>query len=127
MTSSSADEHRLAENAFWAALEKRRDDIRAAGVPFDERSQSKFRELHDAHRLLGSLIAGVSRYRRGQGDPVRLKAMAQVIRAELPTWEHLLLRAEEPWTPFVTKEARRGAQAAIDDASELVPWIDIGN
>lgn len=120
---SETDQQRAAENAFWTALEERRDDIRAARVPFDERSHSKFRELHSEHRLLSGLVAGVSRYKRGRGDPNRLKAMALVMKAGLPTWEHLLLRPAEPWTPFVTKQAERGARAAIADAEELVRWV----
>lgn len=103
-------------------MESRRDDIREAGVPFDERSHNRFRELHDERRLLSGLVAGVSNYKRGRGDPYRLGAMATVMKAGFPTWEHILLEPDEPWTRFVTKEAKRGARDAIADAKEVGDW-----
>lgn len=123
MTPPTPNPRRAAENAFWNALEQRRDQIRAAGVPFDERSHDRFRQLHAERRLISGLVAGVSRYNAGNGKPHRLKAMAAAMKAGLPTWENLLIQPGEPWTPYVTQEARRGARAAIADAKPLIPFV----
>jgi hypothetical protein len=79
LRNTPSDPHRAAENAFWAALQERRDQIRGAGVGFDERSHHRLRELHAERRLISGLVAGVARYRAGRGDPGRLKAMAVAI------------------------------------------------
>jgi hypothetical protein len=117
------DPLRAAENAFWHALEERRDQIREAGLAFDERSHHRFRESYAEGRLLSGLCAGVERYKKGRGDPDRLQAMARVMKRGLPTWEDILIRRGEPWTPYVTPKARRGAQWAIADAKTIIPFV----
>ena len=46
-----------------------------------------------------------------------LAAMARAIKRGLPTWEHVLKQKGEPWTPYVTPKARRGAERCIADAT----------
>ncbi len=123
MSINPSNPRRAAENALWYALEERRDQIRAAGLPFDERSHHRFRELHAERRLISAFVAGVARYKAGGGDPVRLKAIAVVMKAGLPTWEHLLIQPSEPWAPYVTQEAKRGARAVIADAQALILFV----
>ena len=123
MSINPSNPRRAAENAFWYALQERRDQIRAAGLPFDERSHTQHRELHAEGRLISGLVAGVARYKAGAGKPWRLKAMAVAMKAGLPTWEHLLIQPGEPWAPYVTQGAKRGARAAIADAKSLIPFV----
>ena len=53
----------------------------------------------------------------------RLKPITAAMKAHLPTREHLLIQPGEPWAPYVTPEAKRGARAAIADAEELIPFV----
>ena len=76
LSHTPSDPSPAAENAFWAAPEERRDKIRAAGLPFDERSHHPFREAHAERRLISGLVAGVARYKRGRGTPGRLPSEA---------------------------------------------------
>ena len=123
LSHTPSDPSPAAENAFWAAPEERRDKIRAAGLPFDERSHHPFREAHAERRLVSGRVAGVARCKRGRGTPGRLKPIAAAMKAHLPTWEHLLIQPGEPWAPYVTPEAKRGARSAIADAEGLVPFV----
>jgi hypothetical protein len=113
---------RAAENALWYALEERRDQIRAAGLTFSERQHHQLREAHDKGNLIQGLGGGVERY-KGNGNEYYLRPMAQAIKHGLPTLEHVLIRPGEPWTPYVTPGARRGAQRAIADATAYIPFL----
>ena len=53
-------------------------------------------------------------------DEYYLRPMAHAIKRGLETWEHVLIRKGEPWSPFVTSEARRGAEACIQEATEYI-------
>lgn len=123
MSITPSNPRRLAENALWYALDERREQLRDVGLPFDERSHHHFRELHDERRLISGLCKGMGQYKKGRGDPDRLRPMAQAIKAGLDTWEHVLTRRGEPWTPYVTPEARRGATWAIEDAKDIIPFV----
>jgi hypothetical protein len=123
VSASQSDPRRAAENAFWSALEERRDQIRAAGLTFDERSHHHLREAHADGTLLAGLCAGVGRYKTGGGDPHKLEVMAKVIKRGLPTWEDLLIRPGAPWAPYVTAEGRMGAKRCIADAKAYIPFV----
>jgi hypothetical protein len=123
LSNPPSDPRRAAEKAFWHALQERRDQIRDAGLKFDERSHYEFAKGYEAGTLLSGLCAGVGRFKAGRGDPQRLQAMARVMKAGLPTWEDLLIQPGEPWTPYVTPGARRGARAAIADAKACIPFV----
>ena len=120
--SSPPDPRQAAENAFRHALEERRDQIRAAGLRFDPRSETRLEKAYDDGNLLGGLCEGVARF-KPPGDPVRLQAMARLMKGGLDTWEHVLIRPGSPWARYVTPQARRGAQAAIAEAQKLVPFV----
>ena len=108
---------------IWYALEERRDQIRAAGQGFSERQHHQFREAHAAGKLINDLCASMEGYYPGRGDPYYLRPMAQAIKHVLPTWEDVLIRKGEPWTPFVTAAARRGSQKCILDAKAYIPFL----
>lgn len=107
---------------MWYALEERRDEIRAAGLPFSERQHHQFREAHDEGRLIHALCTAMEKY-EPKGDEYYLRPMAEAIKRDLPTWEHVLIRPGEPWTPYVTPRARRGAQRCIKEATDYIPFL----
>lgn len=123
MSTTPTTTRRAAENALWYALEERRDQIRAAGQGFSERQHHQFREAHAAGKLINDLCASMEGYYPGRGDPYYLRPMAQAIKQGLPTWEDVLIRKGEPWTPFVTAAARRGSQKCILDAKAYIPFL----
>ena len=125
LSHTPSDPSPAAENAFWAAPEERRDKIRAAGLPFDERSHHPFREAHAERRLISGLVAGVARYKRGRGTPGRLPSEAYNSGDEGSPSDSGAppIQPGEPWAPYVTPEAKRGARAAIADAEELIPFV----
>jgi hypothetical protein len=59
----------------------------------------------------------------GGADPYYLRPMAQAIKRGLPTWEDVLIRPGQPWTPYVTPGARRGARRAIANATSYIPFL----
>jgi hypothetical protein len=105
---------------LWYALEERRDQIRAAGLPFSERQHHYLREAHDEGKLIQRLC-DVETY-KGNADAEN-RAMAQAIKRGLPTLEDVLIRRGEPWTPYVRPACRRGAQTAIADAKAYIPFV----
>ena len=117
---STPDPRRAAENALWYALEERRDEIRAAGLGFSERQHDRLRTAHEEKRLISAMCAAMERYKKGGGDPYYLQPMALAIKNGLETWEHVLIRKGEPWTPYVSRAAERGAKWCIEDATD---WI----
>jgi hypothetical protein len=117
-----SDPRRAAENAFRHGLKERRDQIRDAGLRFDPRSEAQLQKAYGKGNLLSGLCEGVARF-KPPGDPVRLQAMARLMKRGLDTWEHVLIRPGEPWERYVTPEARRGARAAIAEAEKLVPFV----
>jgi hypothetical protein len=92
----------------------------AAAVPVEIRHQMTVQIQRHCDRRV---CAGVWRFKAGRGDPQRLLAMARVMKAGLPTWEELLIQPGEPWEPYVTPGARRGARAAIADAKACIPVV----
>lgn len=120
--STPAEKKREAENAFRHALEERRDQIREAGLKFDPRSETRLEKAYDEGDLVGRLCKGVARF-KPPGDPVRLQAMARLMKKDLETWEHVLIRPGAPWADYVTPEARRGARSAIAEAQKLVSFV----
>lgn len=122
MSTSSPNARQAAENAFHHALGERRDQVRAAGLKFDPRSETQLEQAYDDGDLIGSLGSGISRF-KPPGDPVKLQAMARLMKAGVDTWEHVLIRPGAPWASYVTPGARRGAKSAIDEAQKLVPYV----
>ena len=122
MSTTLFNTRRAAENALWCALEERRDQIRAAGLGFSERQHHVFRQSHAAGKLIAGLCGSMEGY-KSNGDPHYLRPMAQAIKHGLPTWEDVLIRPGEPWTPFVTAGARRGAKKCIKDAAAYMPFL----
>jgi hypothetical protein len=122
LSTTPSDPRRAAENAFRHALEERRDQIRDAGLRFDPRSETQLEKAYDEKHLLSGLCEGVARF-KPPGDPVRLQAMARLMKGGLDTWEHVLIRPGAPWERYVTPEARRGARTAIAEAQKLVPFV----
>lgn len=120
--STQSNPRRAAENALWHALEERRDAIRAAGQNFSERQHHQFRQAHAAGRLIAELCRAMENY-KGNGDPYYLRPMAEALKHGLPTWEDVLIRRGQPWTPYVTATARRGAQRCIADARAYIPFL----
>jgi len=116
LSTTSSKPPRAAENALWQALEERRDLIRAIGPKFSERQHRYFRQAYAAGNLIAHLCGKMANYKKGHNDREYLEAMALLIKAGLPTWEHILIREREPWTDYVTDEARRGARQCIQDA-----------
>jgi hypothetical protein len=49
--------------------------------------------------------------------------MARVIKRDLETWEHVLIRRGTPWERYVTPGARRGAEWAIANATFYVSLV----
>ena len=86
------------------------NQIRDAGLRFDERSHHQFREAHAEGHLLGGLCAGVERHREGIGDPNRLRAVAQAIKRGLPTREDVLISRGAPWAPYMSPRSTAGRQ-----------------
>ena len=123
MSTPSSDPRRAAENALWYALEERRDQIRAAGLPFSERQHHYLREAHDEGHLI-QYLCGVEGYTGSSTDyDDSLTAMAHLIKRGLPTLEDVLIRKGEPWTPYVRLPCRRGAEKAIADATAHIPFL----
>ncbi|MPZ24444.1 MAG: hypothetical protein GEU28_13130 [Dehalococcoidia bacterium] len=122
MSITPSDPRLAAENAFRHALEERRHQIRDAGLRFDPRSETQLEKAYDEGNLLSGLCEGVARF-KPPGDPVRLQAMARLIKRGIDTWEHVLIRPGAPWERYVTPEARRGARAAIAEAQKVVPFV----
>lgn len=122
MSTTVSNARRAAENALWHALEERRDQIRAAGLTFSERQHHQFREAHAAGSLIQKLCGAMENY-TGNGDPYYLRPMAQAIKHGLRTWEEVLICTGEPWRPYVTPRARRGAQTCIKDATAYIPFL----
>ena len=115
---------RDAENALWHALEERRDAIRAKKLVFSERQHHQFREAHAAGTLIATLCKAMENYRSNSpGEAYYLEAQARQIKAGLENWEHVLIRQNAPWSPYVTSAARRGANQCIKDAKQLVPFV----
>jgi hypothetical protein len=82
------------------------------------------REAHAAGRLIDELNAAMERRATAAGaDPYYLRPMAEAIKRGLHPWEEVLLRRGEPWTPYVTPGARRGARRAIEDAKSYIPLL----
>jgi hypothetical protein len=124
LSSPWSDPHHDAENAFWDAVEEGRNQIRAAGLRFDERSHHRFREAHEEGNLLDGLCAGVERYyKEGSRDPNRLLAVAQVIKHDLPSWEHVLDPRGLPVGARRDARARLSAERAIADAKDLIRFL----
>jgi hypothetical protein len=78
---------------------------------------------HAEGRLIEEMNASMERYRSSSSDPYYKQAMAMQIRAGLRNWEHILLERYQPWTPYVTPAARRGARQCIADARAYVPFL----
>ena len=104
-------------------VKERREQFRAAGVKFDERSHSRFGKAYAKGTLLSGLCGKAERYNAGRGDPNRLQAKARAMKHRLPTWEGLLIKPGAPWATYVPTGARQGAQAAIDDAKPFIPFV----
>ena len=79
-------------------------------------------EAYDGGTLIASMCNAMEPY-DGHGDPDYLAAMARQIKNGLPTWEHILIRPGEPWTPDVTPKARRASRQSIADATAYIPFI----
>ena len=107
---------------MWYALEERRDQIRAADLPFSERQHHYLREAHDEGNLI-EYLCGVEGYKGSADDEDSLRAMAHLIKRGHETLEHVLIRRGEPWTPYVRLRCRRGAQKAIADAAAQAPFL----
>lgn len=122
VSTSLSDPRRAAENALWYALEERRDRIRDAGLSFSERQHHLFREAHATGNLIRELCGAMERY-KSTGDEYYLRPMAEAIKRGLETWEHVLIRPGEPWTPYVTPAARSGARRCIADAKAFIPLL----
>lgn len=124
LNTASSDPRRIAENDLWHALEERREAIRAAHLTFSERQHHHLREAHEAGRLIDTLNAAMERRATATtADPYYLRPMAEAIKAGLAPWEEVLIRRGEPWTPYVTRGARRGALRAIEDAKSYIPFL----
>lgn len=121
-STSPSRTRRAAEHALWSAIEDRRDQIRAAKLPFGERQHHKLRVAHDEGRLIEALCGAMENY-RSSADEHNLRGMARTIRAGFPTWEEILIRPGEPWSPFVSPAARRGAKQSIADATAYIPLL----
>ena len=130
MSSIPSNPRRAAENALWDALKERHDQIRAAGVGFSERQPDQLRKAYEAGELIDWMHRAMENY-PGDGNLDNLAAlnldnlaaMARTIKRGLPTWEHVLIRPGEPWTPYVTPKARRGAENSIGDATAYIKYL----
>jgi hypothetical protein len=82
------------------------------------------REAHAARRLIDELNAAMERRAAAtRANPYYMRPMAQAIKHGLAPWEEVLIRRGEPWTPYVTPGARRGARRAIEDAKAYIPLL----
>lgn len=50
-------------------------------------------------------------------------AMAQVIKRDLPTWEHVLIREGSQWARYTMPRERLGAERAIADGKNLFRFL----
>lgn len=123
MSGFAPNPQRAAENALWHALEERRDEIRAAKLSFSERQHHQLREAHAADRLIATLCNWMENYDSARSDPYYKKPVAQAIKHGLETWEHVFIRPNQPWTPYVTPRARRGAKQCVADAQAYIPYL----
>lgn len=115
---------------MWNALVERRHQIRTAGVGFSERQHHQLREAYEAGKLLDWMHRAMENYPgNGNLDDLaarnldNLAAMAKTIKRGPPTWEHILTRMGEPWTPYVTPKARRGAENSIGGATAYIKYL----
>ena len=81
------------------------------------------REAHDDKDLIQWMCGAMETYKTGDGYPDNIAAMAKAIKRDLPTWEHVLIRKGEPWAPYMTPKARRGAEKCIADATAYIPFL----
>lgn len=51
------------------------------------------------------------------------KAMARTKKAGLDTWEDVMIRPGQPWTPYITPRAKLGAQECVADAVAYIPFL----
>jgi hypothetical protein len=121
----TTDPKRAAENALWHALEDRRDQVRAAKL-WTGRTQLQHQKLYDAHaskRLIDDLVANYEREARTpSSNPVQLAAMAKVMRAQLPILEDVLIRENQPWSPYFSGRAREGLKGVIQRTKDQAAW-----
>jgi hypothetical protein len=96
----------------------RRDQIRTAGLTFSERQHHHRREAHDEGKLIEAMCTAMENY-TPKWDEYYLRPMAHAI-AGLRRGSTFRIRKGEPWSPFVTSKARRGAEACIQEATEYI-------
>lgn len=115
MSTASSNPGRDAENARWHALEERRDALRAVGLRFSGRQYGQIREAHAAGRLIDELNRAMEgRATAPPGNPYYLRPTAKALRRGLAPWEEVLIRRNEPWTPYFTSRARgRGRRGSV--------------
>ena len=106
----------------WEALQDRRRAIREAKLPFGERQHAKLAKAHAQGHLIETLGQAMEKYKRPSDDH-NLKGMARALKNGFEVWEQVLITPGEPWSPYVSAEARRGARKSIADAEEFIPFL----